>query len=303
MDYFSASEISQRNNIEISDVSNFLIKNGYVVIEDGKWKITDQGKSIGGKISKTKNGKEFILWPETLKIENNSNTEMQKESNWDDSIILVSKLAEKYNIQPNKMNQILSELGWIDKDPILGWRVTPFGSKLGAVEKEHPNSGFHYVMWPIEIIDNKILNSVIDGIKGQIVEESEEEKKKIEETKITKFRQDLPGTYRTKDGHWVRSRAEVIIDDALYYYEVPHSYERKIPIEETIYSDFYLPQVKVYIEFWGLENDRKYMERKKEKLKIYKKYNLDLIELTDMHIMNLDDHLPRMLLQYGLRVM
>jgi len=30
---------------------------------------------------------------------------------------------------------------------------------------------------------------------------------------------------------------------------------------------------------------------------------IHLIQLEDLHIMNLDDHLPRMLLQYGIRVM
>jgi len=300
MDYFSASQISQKNGIEIDEVANYLLVKEFIVIENGQWNVTEKGLGIGAKISKTKNGKEFILWPDTMIVEKAN--QQQNEKNWDHSVMLVSKIAEKFDMQPNKLNQILSELGWIDKDPVLGWRATAFGVKLGAIEKEHPQSGFHYVKWPTDILENKILISVIDGIKDQVVQETEEEKRRISEEKITKFRQDLPGTYRTKDGHWVRSRAEVIIDDALYYYEIPHAYERKLPIEEIIYSDFYLPQVKVYIEFWGMEEDPQYADRKKVKCEIYQKYNLDLIELNDAHIRNLDDHLPRMLLQYGLRV-
>jgi hypothetical protein len=307
MGFFSARQISNNNGIELDDVSRYLLANELIVIEHGQWILTEKGRKIGGKVSKAKNGKEYILWPDTLKIELASKGGQQhdnnREKNWAGSKLLVSKIAEQYGIQPNKINQILSELGWIDKDPILGWRATAFGVKLGAIEKEHPTSGFHYVMWPKEILENKILNSVIEGIKAQIDQESEDDKRRIAEEKIVKFRQDLPGTYRTKDGHWVRSRAEVIIDDALYYYEIPHAYERKLPVEEAVYSDFYLPQVKVYIEFWGMEEDPKYAERKKIKREIYQKYNLDWIELSDTHIRNLDDHLPRMLLQYGVRVM
>lgn len=45
--------------------------------------------------------------------------------------------------------------------------------------------------------------------------------------------------------------------------EIVHAYERKLPIEEEVYCDFYLPNGKVYIEFWGLESDERYIQRKK----------------------------------------
>lgn len=304
MDYYTVNQISQKIGIEFDEVAKYLLVNEFIKITNGQWLLLEKGIAIGAKTAKTKDGKDFILWPENLNFDEiKLNKNSYSENNKDNSKLLVSKIAEKFDLQPNKINQILSELGWIDKDPIVGWKATPFGIKLGATEKQHPQSGFHYVMWPKEILNNSILISVIESIKSQIIQESEEEKKKIAEVKINQFRQDLPGSYRTKDGHWVRSRAEVIIDDALYYYEIPHAYERKLPVEEVIYSDFYLPQVKVYIEFWGMEEDPKYLERKKVKKEIYKKYNMDLIELNDTHIQNLDDHLPRMLLQFGLRVM
>ncbi|MCD2450202.1 hypothetical protein GO003_007360 [Methylicorpusculum oleiharenae] len=54
----------------------------------------------------------------------------------------------------------------------------------------------------------------------------------------------------------------------------------------------------VYIEFWGYDNDSKYLARKEEKQAIYKKYNFNLIELTDDEVLNLDDILPRLLLKF-----
>ena len=51
-----------------------------------------------------------------------------------------------------------------------------------------------------------------------------------------------------------------------------------------------------------MENDPKYLERKKIKLEIYKKYELKLIELDDNDILSLDDHLPKKLLKYGIKV-
>lgn len=73
-------------------------------------------------------------------------------------------------------------------------------------------------------------------------------------------------------------------------------------MEEELYCDFYIPGGKVYIEYWGLENDPKYAARKKTKLDIYRKYGFNLIELTEEHVCNLDDHLPKMLLKYNVIV-
>jgi hypothetical protein len=58
----------------------------------------------------------------------------------------------------------------------------------------------------------------------------------------------------------------------------------------------------VYIEFWGLENDPKYVERKRNKIEIYRKYEFPLVELVDSDVQNIDDILPRKLLQFKIKV-
>jgi hypothetical protein len=55
------------------------------------------------------------------------------------------------------------------------------------------------------------------------------------------FREKFEAKHRTQDGHYVRSKAEMIIDNLLYQYGLVHAYERKLPIEEDVYSDFYIP--------------------------------------------------------------
>ena len=91
----------------------------------------------------------------------------------------------------------------------------------------------------------------------------------------------------------------MLIDNWLYMNGVVHAYERKLPIEEDVYCDFYIPEGKVYIEYWGLEEDPKYMERKNTKLRIYEEHSFNLIQLSEEHIKNLDDYLPQLLLKYG----
>ncbi len=57
---------------------------------------------------------------------------------------------------------------------------------------------------------------------------------------------------------------------------------------------------KVYIEYWGYENKPEYLENKRRKQEIYKKYGINLIELQDSDIPILDDVLPKKLLKFNI---
>ena len=112
------------------------------------------------------------------------------------------------------------------------------------------------------------------------------------------FRTKFEATFRTEDGHMVRSKAEQIIDNWLYHKGIVHAYERRVPIDEEVYCDFFIPLgQKVWIEFWGLEEE-KYLKRKELKRKFYEQNKKNLIELTDKDIENLDDVMPRKLRPY-----
>ena len=202
------------------------------------------------------------------------------------------------------MNQVISELWWIEKN-IKWWTITKFWENLWGKELIVQKTWATYVKWPQNIIENK---SLLNSIKWN--QENEDSWEKVEDIKkesiIENFREKFPAQYRTKDGHNVRSRWELVIDNALYDYWLAHAYERKLPIEEDVYSDFYIPAKNgtkaVYIEYWGIENQDKYEHRKETKKSIYEKYHFNLIELDNHHIDNLDDYLPKMLLEFWINV-
>ena len=112
--------------------------------------------------------------------------------------------------------------------------------------------------------------------------------------------------FRTKSGHLVRSKSEVIIADYLYGEEICFAYEKRLPIETEARCDFYVPACSAYIEYWGVQSDEaernKYENRKKEKIALYKKHALNLIEIDDKNIKNLEDFLQKELLKLGLKV-
>ncbi|MCA9487379.1 MAG: hypothetical protein KC516_00275 [Nanoarchaeota archaeon] len=128
--------------------------------------------------------------------------------------------------------------------------------------------------------------------KGFDKKQAENYKQTDEEKEEEDFRNKFPATYITEDGHRVRSKAEQIIDNWLYHKGIVHSYERRVPIEEEVYCDFFIPLgEKVWIEFWGSEEE-KYLKRKRLKKSYYAKYKKNLIELDDKDIEKLDDILP-----------
>lgn len=211
-----------------------------------------------------------------------------------DGLLTATALGERLKLSSRKVNGLLAELGWINREG-NGWTAAPQAQRLGAVQKRYPQSGVAYVVWPESILINKVVAATAAGLHGEREVEPEPEL-----VRDGGFRDKFPAKHRTTDGHWVRSKAELLIDNWLYMAGIVHAYERQLPIEEDAYCDFYIPSAKVYIEYWGLERDPKYAARMHVKQELYRKYQLQLIELTDEHIRNLDDWLPKRLLQYGI---
>jgi hypothetical protein len=301
MEFLSTTSLANEFDIPVNELFSKLKSRGWIDRKNEKWVLTDLGKQKGGQTRNNPKFGEYIVWPENISFEPTQQTKGRP------ILLNATTIGKHFNISSQRLNLILSELGWIEKD-IAGWEVTKLGNILGGRQFEHEASGGTYVLWPESILINKNLISVfketipITEYSPNNIPEKETQHRLATKPASDNFREKFPATYRTKDGHMVRSKAEVIIDNALYDYKLAHAYERKLPIEEDLYSDFFIPSENVYIEYWGMENDPKYAERKKSKIDIYKKYDFKLIELTDEDINNLDDHLPKKLLKFGIKV-
>jgi hypothetical protein len=288
----STTQLAKQRGIAPSELFTQLSKLGLLKKENDQWVLTEAGERLGGVHLNGKYG-QYAAWPEDVDFGQDANGSSANEALSDNKLITATAIGKHFDLSPNKMNYILSELGWIKKG-LKGWLITDQGAKLGAQQGEDSRSGIPFARWPESILHAKALKDSIDNMKGV-------DKPKTDSDKMDSFRHKFEATHRTTDGHFVRSKAEMLIDNWLYMAEIVHAYERKLPIEEEMYCDFYIPTGKVYIEFWGYENDEKYLARKQEKLAIYQKYNFNLIELTDKEVLNLDDILPRLLLKFGVQ--
>jgi hypothetical protein len=292
----SATSLAKELNISSNDMFNKLESNGLILRNGSVWDLTPRGKSKGGVYKRSANIDRYIAWPSSI------TAELDKISGVDNpSLITATTIGKSFDMSATRINSILSELGWIKKDSINGWHVTGLGKMVGGVEEKHTTSGVPFVRWAATIINNRILVDNVHQASGEVTIIKEEESHKEDDPDPTGFREKFPAQHRAKDGHQVRSKAELIIDNFLYDAKIVHACERKLPVEEDIYCDFYIPTGKVYIEFWGLDEE-KYLTRKKRKLEIYSKYNLNLIELFEKDVSNLDDTLPGKLRGFGITV-
>ena len=133
------------------------------------------------------------------------------------------------------------------------------------------------------------LNKDIDNIKNNLENKNKrltntiKEPEKISELKI-EHDKDKAKIKKAQDGHFVESEYEIKVDDMLYTNNIVHAYNIKVDeiIERSVYCDWYIPVLLnkgIYIELWGVKDEEKYNKNKKEKIELYKKHNLPLIEI------------------------
>jgi hypothetical protein len=296
MEKLSTSKLALKLNVKAKELFQFLQDSELIINEKNTWHLTQKWKENGGVIIKNFKYWDYIAWE----------SDFNPYEKFKVSIIhyvTSTELAEFFSTSSRKINIIISEL-WFTQKNIKGWILTEMWKMLWWKEISL-KSWQIFVKWPESMKENKLLLQEFQKNKTETLDIEMHEVSQKTHDIIDEFRNKFPAKYRTKDWHNVRSRGEVIIDNTLYEYGLVHAYERKLPIDENVYSDFYLPArlgaSAVYIEYWGME-DGKYNERKKLKREIYKKYNLNLIELENHHIDNLDDYLPKLLLDFGIRV-
>ncbi len=305
MDYISTTALASELDIKPAELFNKLKEFGWIEKKNDKWTLTEVGKQKGGQTRTNPKFGEFVVWPENITLNSvQPQTDTQR-------YLSSTALSKHFDVSAQRINLILSELGFIEKD-VAGWEITKLGKSVGGRQREHETSGNYFVIWPATIIQNKRLleffgenptEQKVDTKSVTAISPSEPAIHTPSETVYhDTFREKFPAKHRTFDGHYVRSISEMSIDNFLYINGIVHAYERKLPIEEDVFCDFYIPsgnsRPQVYIEFWGIEDDPKYLERKKKKIEIYNKYEFPLIELSNSEINNLEEVLTKKLIQH-----
>jgi len=281
----STSALAKLRDRDAKELFSELKKAGYIVRAQDRWVLTEIGEKFGGEYVEHSKFGTFIVWPENLLIDLAATT---------GKTLTATQLGESFKLSAKKINLLLSELGWIKRED-QHWLITDSGLRVGGEQKEDKASQNQFVVWHDTLTKNKRLKQSVVEFLGQDAETHSTD------VSISSFRQKFEAKHRTLDGHYVRSKGELIIDNWLYMAGVVHAYERQLPIEEDVISDFYLPSGKVYLQYWGSDNGATDEKEKQKKLAIYQKHDFNLIEISPEDIPNLDSVLPGLLRPYGIK--
>jgi len=265
-------------------------------------------QSCGAEI--TKDG--HYLCYECWKDNNDKGPKSQKKVNSADlitSTVITEMLAKNHNLKitSRKLNSIFNELGWIAKPPYDtgGWQVTLRGKKVGGVDNPPlRGSGSPYVKWQKKIATNRALIHAVRDMLGSSVEEPSVSP--VDNTPVAHNAPNRSKTIKTRDGHYVASRGEALIDNFLYGARIAHAYEQELYLGEEakpMIPDFtaLTPKGNVYIEFWGMEGKPAYDKRKEIKKRLYSEYGLELVEVYPKHLDYIDAYLNKIFAKYGVR--
>jgi len=159
--YLSTSALAKVIGIPSKELFAKFLSDSLIEKIDDQWNLTPLGMKIGGKYLESKKFGRYIGWPESMATA--PTIEKQAETR-----LTAKALGTKYDLSANKINFILSELGWIQKS-IKGWKLTLQGEKLGGIQDEDRKSGIPFVRWPENIITNRALLGSIQEVKGRAI--------------------------------------------------------------------------------------------------------------------------------------
>ncbi|MGR5363289.1 glycerol kinase [Vibrio mediterranei] len=284
-DKLSTSALAKSRNQESKALFTLLNRAGYISWHESSWLLTDIGHRFGGDYVDSEKYGRFIVWPSNLVID---------ETLISDSTLTATQLGEHFALPAKKINLLLSELGWIKRDDSQ-WKATAIGLRAGARLRKDKQNNSEFVVWHPSVLRHARLKQSVIEFKGHDAEAHSTEKS------FSSFRQKFAAKHRTLDGHYVQSKGELIIDNWLYMAGVVHAYQRQLPIEQDVVSDFYLPQGKVYLQYWGSDSDVADDRTVEHTRALYHEHGLSLIEVFPDDIQNLDELLPKKLKPFGIK--
>lgn len=193
----------------------------------------------------------------------------------------VQELETDYFSIKEKNNEIKKIKNEIEKENIIRHKdiikLLAIATKLQEIFKDKSNdleNSYGYIIKTLENCDkgsfqenqNDWIYNKKNAINKPVLEEFSNELTPDEED----YRKKYPCTYLCKDGHYVRSKAEREIDNALFDKELLHCYEKRYKAlnNKIYYPDFYIPSLNLYIEYFGI-NEEQYNNKTNEKIETY----------------------------------
>lgn len=306
----STSALAKRLKLPIQQLFVTLRDYGWIDRRGKGWALTGKGELHGGAYQDSQRFGRYIVWPETL-------TEhpllVAIESN---QRITPGGMRRYYgHLTVRQINRNFAELGLI-KITSRGLELTGLGERFGGRQETDEDNGLLVVSWPHEIVDDPVIHRELNRLAGDGQSEhcnnepldaqndtppAKASGAASESRELDLFAQaELPakGSSQPKhrcglDGHPVASVLQLRVCDWLYEAQLAHARNRRLPVEEPLSADFYVPALRLYIECWERDVPTLELTRRLRTREVCRELGLAYQEIAAADIERIDDLLSK----------
>jgi hypothetical protein len=288
----STTALAKKLDIPTQQLFATLKDYGWIERAKESWTLTQKGEFEGGSYHNSRRFGAYIVWPEELDghpllkaIESNQR-------------ITASSMCRYYpQLHARHINRALAELG-LQQHSLLGWELTQAGLALGGLQEESNNTGAFYVSWPHELVDDPVVHR-------ELSQQSDQMQPPVAstdgESDLFSSENGVIDLCRGIDAHSLDSPLHARVCDWLYLAQLAHACQRRLPVEEVVYADFYVPVGNIYIDCWEADVPAGKLSAKLRKQELYRERSLRHLEINAGDADKLDEVLGRGLLSFGIR--
>jgi hypothetical protein len=310
----STSALAKRLKLPIQQLFVTLRDYGWIDRRGKGWALTAKGELHGGAYQDSQRFGRYIVWPESL-IEHPLLSAIESNQR-----VTPGAMRRYYaHLSVRQINRNFAELGLL-RSTRRGLELTPLGERFGGRQEQNEDNALLVVSWPHEIVDHPVIHRELtrllsDGETGESAADEapvstvSETRSEIMPDLFAVTADDEPAhAARTAaparrcglDGHAVDSVLQLRVCDWLYEAQLAHARDRRLPVEEALTVDFFVPALSLCIECWERDVPTVELTRRLRAREVCRELELPYIEVAAADSDRIDDLLTARLNELGM---
>ena len=303
----STSALAKRLKLPIQQLFVTLRDYGWIDRRGNAWALTAKGELHGGSYQDSQRFGRYIVWPETL-LEHPLITAIESNQR-----IFPGGMRRYYpHLSTRQINRALAELG-LQRSTRRGHELTELGKRFGGRQDVDEDHALSVISWPHEIVDNPVVHRELhrlasagteaapsgEGMAAGVPEATAEVPPSDRQTpdlfadgagNDPASPSPSPAPLRVGlDGHRLDSLLQLRVCDWLYAAQLAHAHGRRLPVEEVLSADFYVPAAALYIECWERDVPTKALSRRLRTREVCRELGLAYLEIAAEDIERIDE--------------
>lgn len=304
----STSALAKRLKLPIQQLFVTLRDYGWIDRRGNAWALTAKGELHGGYYQDSQRFGRYIVWPESL-LEHPLITAIESNQR-----ITPGGMRRYYpHLNTRQINRTLAELG-LQRSTRLGLELTALGRRFGGRQDHDEEHALAVVSWPHEIVDDPVVHRELNRLVGDGNPDPSADATATATDEPSRAAAPVGDLFasppaaaskpipvrRGLDGHEVSSLLQLRVCDWLYEAQLAHAHHRRLPVQEPLSADFYVPAAGLYIECWEREVPTQALTRRLRAREVCRELGLAYLEVAAADIERVDDLLSARLHALGI---